>query len=89
MLGDGRDGVAAYDLSEADDRVRQVCFGDVNGRPEGVGQLLLADEMFRAADQTEERVEGFGLERDWIACPLEETIAGVKLEVGEPVGSLD
>jgi len=54
-----------------------------------VGQLLFADEMFCAADQAEERVEGFGLERDWIAGSLQKPIARVKLEVGEPVGSLD
>ena len=64
MFGDCSDGVAANDLSEADDGVGEVCFADMNGGPERLDQLLFADEMFGFANEAEESVEGFGLERN-------------------------
>jgi len=89
VFRDGADCVAAYDLSQADDGVGEVGFADVDRWPEGLGQLLLADEVARPADEAEERVKGLGLEGDWSAGPLQEAIRGVELKISKPVGSLD
>ena len=56
--------------------------------PESVRSFLLADEMFGAADEAEERVEGFGLEGDGSAGFFQETVSGVEFEVGEAIGGL-
>ena len=89
VLGDGADGAAANDLSQGDDEVGEVGFAYVDRRPEGVDEFLFADEMLGAADEAEERVEGFGLEGEGSAGLFEEAVAGVEFEVGEPVGGVD
>jgi len=88
MFGDCPDSVAANDLSEADDGVGEVCFADVNRWPECLDQLLFGDEMFGFANETEESVEGFGLERNRKAGFFEETFAWVKFKVAESVGGV-
>ncbi len=88
MFGGGGDGVAADDFAEADDGVGEVSFADVDIGPEGMGEFLFADEVFGAAHQAEESVEGFGLEGDGSAGFFQEAIGWVEFEVGEAIGGL-
>ena len=64
MFGSCGNGVAADDLAEADDGIGEIGLADVDVGPEGVNEFLLANEVFGAADEAKECVEGFGLEGD-------------------------
>ena len=56
--------------------------------PECLDQLLFADEMVGFANEAEERVEGFGLERNGDGSFFEEAFVGVEFKVAESIGGV-